>query len=334
MTTAGVTDSTSAAPRTARVITASNRAAAGVYADRGGPLIVSWLRERGYDVPDPVVVPDGEPVAEALRRAVADGVAVVLTTGGTGLTPTDRTPEATRAVLDREVPGLADAVRAAGLPGVPTAVLSRGLAGVAGRTLVVNLPGSTGGVKDGLAVLAGVLEHAVSQLHGGDHPSPAPEPHEHGHGHEHSHESVFAGPAAVLRATVTEQPLSVDEHAALVADRAAGAVVTFAGVVRDHDGGRPVRELEYVGHPSAGDVVAEVAADLAGRYPGVRALAVSHRIGPLGIGDVALACAVAAEHRREAFALCSDLVDEVKRRLPVWKRQVFADGTDEWVNCP
>ena len=155
--------------RTARVITASNRAAAGVYADRGGPIIVEWLRERGYAAPDPVVAPDGEPVGEALRAAVADGVDVVITTGGTGISPSDATPEVTRAVLDYEVPGLADAIRAAGAPTVPTAVLSRGLTGVAGRTLVVNLPGSTGGVRDGLAVLADVLDHAVDQLRGGDH---------------------------------------------------------------------------------------------------------------------------------------------------------------------
>ena len=155
--------------RTARVVTASNRAAAGVYADRGGPMIVEWLRARGYATPDPTVVPDGEPVGEALRAAVADAVDVVITTGGTGISPTDATPEVTRAVLDYEVPGLADAIRAAGAPTVPTAVLSRGLTGVAGRTLVVNLPGSTGGVRDGLAVLAGVLDHAVDQLRGGDH---------------------------------------------------------------------------------------------------------------------------------------------------------------------
>ncbi|KOX22634.1 molybdenum cofactor biosynthesis protein MoaE [Saccharothrix sp. NRRL B-16348] len=138
----------------------------------------------------------------------------------------------------------------------------------------------------------------------------------------------------VLRATVSDQPLSVDEHAKLVEHAAAGAVVTFAGVVRDHDHGRSVRELEYVGHPTAGAVVAEVVADVVARFEGVRAVAVSHRVGPLAIGDVALACAVSADHRGEAFAVCSELVDEVKRLLPVWKRQVFADGTDEWVNMP
>ncbi|WP_367132892.1 molybdenum cofactor biosynthesis protein MoaE [Saccharothrix sp. HUAS TT1] len=138
----------------------------------------------------------------------------------------------------------------------------------------------------------------------------------------------------VLRATVSDQPLSVDEHAKLVEHAAAGAVVTFAGVVRDHDHGRSVRELEYVGHPTAAQVVAEVVAEVVGRFDGVRAVAVSHRVGPLAIGDVALACAVSAEHRGEAFAVCSELVDEVKRRLPVWKRQVFTDGADEWVNMP
>jgi molybdenum cofactor synthesis domain-containing protein len=154
---------------TARVVTASNRAAAGVYPDSSGPVIVEWLRERGFTTPDPAVVPDGEPVADALRAAIADRVDVVITTGGTGISPTDATPELTRRLLDYEVPGLADAIRAAGAPKVPTAVLSRGVTGVAGRTLVINLPGSTGGVRDGLAVLADVLAHAVDQLRGGDH---------------------------------------------------------------------------------------------------------------------------------------------------------------------
>ncbi len=153
----------------ARVIVASNRAAAGVYADTSGPLLVAGLRELGCDVADPVVVPDGEPVTEALRAAVADGVDVVVTSGGTGVTPTDRTPEATRGVLDYEVPGIAEAIRAHSRDKVPTAALSRGLAGVAGRTLVVNLPGSTGGARDGLAVLGPILAHTVDQLRGGDH---------------------------------------------------------------------------------------------------------------------------------------------------------------------
>ncbi|HEX3779958.1 MAG TPA: molybdenum cofactor biosynthesis protein MoaE [Pseudonocardiaceae bacterium] len=353
--------------RAAAVIAASNRAAAGVYPDRTGPVIVEWLASRGFTVGAPVVVPDGDPVRAALNDAIAAGVDVVITTGGTGISPTDRTPEATRAVLDYEVPGLADAVRASGGPRVPTAVLSRGVAGIAGRTLVVNLPGSTGGVADGLRVLDGVLEHAIDQVRGGDHQpadhqpadhqpaghepaenqpaenrpaddqSAGREPAGHGHGHGHGH-AVADGVAdavvaEVRRAAVSAEPLSVDEHAALVADARAGAVVTFSGVVRDHDGGRTVRELEYVGHPSAAEVVAEVAADLAAR-PGIRAIAVSHRLGLLAIGDVALAAAVSADHRAAAFEVCSDLVDEVKRRLPVWKRQVFGDGEEEWVNCP
>jgi molybdenum cofactor synthesis domain-containing protein len=153
----------------ARVIVASNRAAAGVYADTSGPLLVAGLRELGCEVDDPVVVADGEPVETALRTAVADGLDVVLTSGGTGITPTDATPDMTRRVLDYEVPGIAEAIRSHGLAKVPAAALSRGLAGVAGRTLIVNLPGSTGGAKDGLAVLRPILVHAVEQLRGGDH---------------------------------------------------------------------------------------------------------------------------------------------------------------------
>jgi molybdenum cofactor synthesis domain-containing protein len=154
----------------ALAVTVSNRAAAGVYEDRSGPVLAELLRSAGCAVDGPVVVPDGDPVEVALRDAVADGYDVVVTTGGTGLTPYDLTPEMTRRVVEREIPGIAEALRAAGAAaGVPAAILSRGVAGVAGRTLVVNLPGSTGGVRDGMAVLAPVLGHAVSQIHGGDH---------------------------------------------------------------------------------------------------------------------------------------------------------------------
>jgi molybdenum cofactor synthesis domain-containing protein len=154
----------------ALVVSASNRAAAGVYEDRAGPVLVDGLRGMGFAVDGPLVVPDGEPVEAALRDAVAAGYDVVLTTGGTGLSPTDATPEATARVLDRPVPGIAEAIRAYGVgAGVPTAALSRGLAGLAGRTLVVNLPGSPGGCRDGLAVLAGILPHAVEQVRGADH---------------------------------------------------------------------------------------------------------------------------------------------------------------------
>jgi molybdenum cofactor synthesis domain-containing protein len=155
----------------ALAVAVSNRASAGVYSDTSGPVLAELLRSAGYETDGPVVIPDGAAVEATLREAVTSGYDVVVTTGGTGLTPEDLTPEMTRLVIDREIPGIGEAIRAAGVnSGVPAAMLSRGLAGLAGTTLIVNLPGSTGGVRDGMSVLSPVIAHALDQAAGGDHP--------------------------------------------------------------------------------------------------------------------------------------------------------------------
>ncbi|MDT5219026.1 MAG: molybdopterin synthase catalytic subunit [Mycobacterium sp.] len=135
----------------------------------------------------------------------------------------------------------------------------------------------------------------------------------------------------VLRAAVTDQPISLAEHEALVSHESAGAVVGFVGMIRNHDAGRQVVRLEYSAHPLAPEVFAEVVAEIAGQASGVRAVAASHRVGVLHIGEAALVTAVAADHRQAAFATCALLVDTIKERLPVWKHQFFDDGSEEWV---
>jgi molybdopterin synthase catalytic subunit len=135
----------------------------------------------------------------------------------------------------------------------------------------------------------------------------------------------------VVRAAMTEHPIFLAEHEVLVGHQSAGAVVGFVGMIRDHDGGRRVVRLEYSAHPSAEQVMADVVAEIAKESSGLRAVAASHRVGVLHIGEAALVAAVAADHRQEAFATCAQLVDTIKARLPVWKHQFFEDGSEEWV---
>lgn len=155
----------------AGVVVVSTSAATDPALDRTGPVIAGWLRERGFTVAEPTIVPDGGPIAETVSAELLADARVVVTTGGTGVTPTDRTPEAVAPLVDLELPGITEEIRRRGLAGAgPTALLTRGVAGVArGRSLVVTLPGSRGGVADGLAVLDGVLDHVLAQLHGEGH---------------------------------------------------------------------------------------------------------------------------------------------------------------------
>jgi molybdenum cofactor synthesis domain-containing protein len=298
----------------AAVITCSDSAATGAAADTSGPLAADLLAGLGHEVTRVTIVPDEiAAIVAAMRAAISDGARIVVTTGGTGAGPRDVTPEALRAAGVRELPGLGEAIRAASRERIPAADLSRALGGILDGAVVLALPGSPGGVRDGLAAVGGLLEHAAAMAAGG------------GHGGQ----LARAGHAGLVRATA----ISEAEVAAEVAGAAAGAVVTFAGVVRDHDRGRAVTALHYEGHPDAGRILAEVVAEAHDR-PGVLAASARHRVGDLAIGELAFVAAVSAAHRREAFEACIWLVDEAKSRLPIWKHQHFADGSDEWVNSP
>jgi len=317
------------------VIACSDSAAAGVAADTSGPLAAGLLADLGHEVTRVTVVPDDAgTIAAAVRAAIAEGARVVVLTGGTGAGPRDVTPEALRSGGLRELPGLGEAIRAASRERVPAADLSRTLGGILDGAVVLALPGSPGGVRDGLAAVGALLEHAVAMASGGGHHIRRDPPRvmDSVRAVDHIHDTqtgITTGDADM----VTADAISEAQVAAQVSRAAAGAVVTFAGVVRDHDRGRTVTSLHYEGHPDAGRVLAEVIAEALDR-PGVLAAAARHRTGDLAIGDLAFVAAVSAAHRGEAFAACAWLVDAAKARLPIWKHQHFADGTDEWVNSP
>jgi len=285
----------------AHVIVCSDSASAGTTTDTTGPVLADGLRDIGCEVGQVQVVPDDvTAISSAIRSASAD---VVVCTGGTGLGPRDVTPDAVTAVIDRELPGFGEAFRARGRAQTPLADLSRACAGSMGSTLVVAVPGSHAAVKDALAVLAPLVQHAHHVIAGADH-----------------------------RGLVRSTPITAAEVEADVRRADAGAVVTFEGRVRDHDHDRAVRSLTYEGHPEADLIMREVISE-ARQLPGVIAAASLHRVGDLAIGDLAFVAAVSAAHRGEAFSACAWLVDAVKERLPIWKLQRFADGTQEWVNC-
>ncbi|MEI2716467.1 MAG: molybdenum cofactor biosynthesis protein MoaE [Candidatus Nanopelagicales bacterium] len=309
----------------AAVITCSDTSSRDPDQDRSGPLVVELLVAAGYDDPTLAVVPDNVgDIGVAVSGAVAAGAQLVVCTGGTGLGPRDVTPEAIVALGARPVPGIGEAFRAASRASVPTADLSRTGAWTLERALVIALPGSPGGVRDGWAVLEPLVDHALDMMSGGGHATPPPAA---------LRERAFSEPLRTVGEWVTADHLDPLVITAEVYRSDAGAVVTFEGRVRDHDHDRTVTALTYEGHRQADEVLRRTVAEAAG-HPGVLAATARHRVGNLAIGDLAFFVAVAAAHRDEAFAACSWVVDTAKERLPIWKHQTFADGTSEWVNCP
>lgn len=305
----------------AAVVVASDSVTSGSVEDRSGAAAVELLSLAGFAAGAPTPVSDDvEAIRAAVRGAIDGGARLVVVTGGTGMGPRDVTPEALLGLGSREFPGVGEAIRAASRAGVPSADLSRALAVTVGKAFVLGVPGSTGGVRDALAVAIPLAGHALAMLDGQGH----------GHGEGHSH---VPGAAVQGVSGIRAESFTTIECERMVQDPAAGAVALFAGVVRDHDHGQEVASLSYEAHPDASTVMAGIVAE-ARALPGVIAAAALHREGDLAVGDLAFAAAVSAPHRAEAFAACAWLVDEVKSRAPIWKHQRFADGTEEWVNCP
>lgn len=342
----------------AHVITVSDRCSTGERQDRSGPLAAGLLGGWGLEVTGPEIVPDGtSSVREAVQRACAEGADLIFTTGGTGIGPRDETPEAVLPLIVKRLEGVEGDIRDRGKD-APAASLSRAVVGVIEvedhRALVVTAPGSTGGVKDAVAAIGPIIAHAADQLAGGDHPHIDPAGHDHGHGHAHGHGHGHAhghahgcdahaaatyatqhaaqrqhGDAEVVKAGVKDSPIDMSELMAACQSDKAGAVATFVGQVRNHDAGRDVTSIDYEAHPDASQVISRVAHEIA-EGSGALKIAVEHRSGHLEVGDIALVAVVSAAHRVEAFAALEALVEEVKLRLPVWKKQEFPGGGYEW----
>ena len=332
--------------RRAVVLVVSTTAAAGTAVDSAGPLLVGWLSERGYRIDAAQIVPDGPAVGEALAHHLqelpeAERPRILVTTGGTGLAPDDHTPEETRRFLEKEATGIVQALVDHGLAKLPEAAMSRGTAGAVGRTFVVNLPGSVGGVKDGITVLDPILHHIQAQLEDGldgrsaadDGVHPPREQVQQVEQVELVEQTELVAQAEVVAqgGHLTVEPIDATAGEAHVVTSRTGAVALFRGVVRDHDSGREgVVVLEYTAHPDAERIFGEVLDEAHRDYPDVRLWA-RHRVGRLAVGDDALVVVAASAHRGQAFAACAELVDRIKARVPIWKRQEYADGTHDWV---
>ncbi|MFY9263430.1 MAG: molybdopterin converting factor [Actinomycetaceae bacterium] len=344
------------------VITVSDRAARGEYPDRSGPLAQEMLRELG-EVVSYDVVPDGvDSVQQAVYQAIDAGANVVITSGGTGITTRDQTPQALEGIIKYEIPGIPALIREKSK--VITAALTRCIAGVVEhndkRAMAICLPGSPSGVAEAIDIMSPLLDHIADQLNDGDHVRGHAHGHKH-HGHAHKHHdhdhrhghkhaghkhddhahthatyelqnlrtSTECTATEVMIARVSEDPIDMDELNEAVRMDVAGAEVSFCGRVRNHDQQRGVESIYYVAHPSAADALTHIV-DSVARESGCHRIAVAHRFGTLNVGDVALGIAVSSSHRQEAYATMMELTERIKMELPLWKKQEFTDGSSAW----